>query len=106
MTLREAIKKNKLNDWVYIAMHNKNGVRFYGTFVGDKIRIEEYLDMEISEFRKFSTTSSIYVATFPNYNETLGLDSLRFYEAKRQKQLEARERREVMGQISKRKKRT
>ncbi len=105
MTLREAIKKNKLNEWIYVAMHNKNGVRFYGTFIGDKTKIEEYLDMEISEFRKFSTSSNIYVATFPNYSETLGLDSLRFYEAKRQKQLEAKEHREVMDQISKRKKR-
>lgn len=105
MTLKEAIKKHKLKDYDYVSMYNNRGSRFFGTMVNNP-NIEEYLDMEITEFKKFSDTSSIYVAKFKDYSENIGLDSLRMFEERKQKQKDASERISKFDQISKRTKRT
>lgn len=105
MTLREVIKKNKLKDYDYISMYNNKGSRFYGTMVNNP-SIEEYLDMEITDFHKFSDTSSVYIAKFLDYKEKIGLDSLRLFESKNQKQKDASERSSAFDLISKKTRRT
>ncbi len=105
MTLKEAIKKNKLekrDSEIYISMHNKDGKRFYGTFISDTENLKDYYDMNITKLEPINANQTIYTADFPEYSYLLGLNSMRIQWEKEQTSKVAREKRETLTETTKR----
>lgn len=94
MKLKDIIKEFKLKDSDYLSLYNKDNNRFYGAFVHQDYRLDDYYEMEAEYIKQI--TKHIHAIKIVAYEHYLGLDSMRLEWSNRDRQ-KSREKRDLLA---------